>query len=57
MTEQEREESLPDVDRLDAAVGQSDSGPQSAHEDAETPADQAVSNQEQALETGEENVV
>ena len=57
MTEQEREESLPDVDRLDAAVGQSDSGPQLAHEDAETPADQAVSNQERALESGEENVV
>ena len=57
MTEQERDEPLPDVDRLDAAVGKSDRGPQSAHEATETPADQAVSNQERALESGEENVV
>jgi hypothetical protein len=48
---------LPDVDRLDAAVGQPSSDPRSAHENAVTPAYQAVSNQEQALESGEENVV
>jgi hypothetical protein len=57
MTEQEREEPLPDVDRLDAAVGQVGNDPRSAHDDTETPADQAVTNQEQALESGEENVV
>ena len=57
MTEQEREESLPDVDRLDADIRQSRGGPQPPHADTETPADQAVSNQEQALESGEENVV
>ena len=57
MTEQKREEPLPDLDRLDAAVGQMGNGPHAAPEDAVTPADQAVSNQEQALESGEENVV
>jgi hypothetical protein len=57
MTEQEREEPLPDVDRREAADGQLGSDPRSAHEDSKTPADQAIINQEQALESGEENVV
>ena len=57
MTAQKREEPLPDVDRLVAAVGSLGNDPRPALEDAETPADQAVSNQEQALESGEENVV
>ena len=57
MAEQERDESLPDVDRADAEVGRSGSDPRPAHEDTETPADQAIINEEQALESGEENVV
>ena len=57
MTEQERKEPLPDVDRREARDGQVGSDPRSAHEDTETSADQAVTNQEQALESGEENVV
>jgi hypothetical protein len=57
MTEREREGPLPDADRLGAPVGQSADDPRSAPENAETPADQAIGNQEQALESGEENVV
>jgi hypothetical protein len=57
MTEQERHEPLPEVDRADAEVRETGGGPRPAHEDAVTPTDQAVSNQEQALESGEENVV
>ncbi len=57
MTEQEWDETRPVVDRRDAEVGRSGSGPESPPEDPATPADQAVTNQEQALESGEENVV
>jgi hypothetical protein len=57
MTEQERDDPRTTVDRPDAAVGQLGNDPRSAPEDTETPAEQAVSNQEQALESDEENVV
>ena len=57
MTEREQNTARPDVDRVDAEVGQLGNDPRTAHEDTETPTDQAVSNQEQALESGEENVV
>jgi hypothetical protein len=57
MAEQERVKPLPDADRGDSEGGRSSSGPPPAHEDEVTPTDQAVSNQEQALESGEENVV
>jgi hypothetical protein len=57
MTEQEREEPLADVDRADAEVRQSGSNPRSPNEKHVTSTDQAVSNQAQALESGEENAV
>jgi hypothetical protein len=57
MAEQEREGPLPDADRGDAAVGHVGNDPRPAHDDPETPADQAVINEERALASGEENVV
>ena len=57
MTEREQNDSRADADPADPERGYPGAGPQSVSEDAETPADQAVSNQEQALESGEENVV
>ena len=57
MTDQERDEPLTNVERAEAEVGRSGSTPEPPPEDTKTPADQAVSNQEQALESGEENVV
>jgi hypothetical protein len=57
MAEQERDKPLPDADHGDSEGGRSGSGPSPAHEDEVTPTDQAVNNQEQALESGEENVV
>jgi hypothetical protein len=57
MTDQERDEPLTNVERAEAEVGRSGSAPEPPPEDTKTPADQAVSNQEQALESGEENVV
>jgi hypothetical protein len=57
MTEREQHASRPDADPADLEHGQPGTGPQSVSEDAVTPAEQAASNQEQALESGEENVV
>jgi hypothetical protein len=57
MTERERNEARPDADPNDPEIERSSSGPPPAHEDAVRPTDQAISNQEQALESGEENVV
>jgi hypothetical protein len=57
MTERERNEAWPAADPADAEVGRSNSGPPPEHTDAERPTDQAVNNQEQALESGEENAV
>ena len=56
-TEQERHEPLPELDRGDAEVERSGGGPESPPEDAERPTNQAIINQERALESGEENVV
>jgi hypothetical protein len=57
MAEQERDTSESGADPLDPQVGRSSSGPPPEHQNVEKPADQAVSNQEQALESGEENTV
>ena len=57
MTERERNEAQPDTDPADPEVGRASSGPPPEHPDTERPADRAISNQEQALESGEENVV
>ena len=57
MTERERDEARPEADPADPEGGRSDSGPELLPRDPVTPADQAVDNQEQALESGEENVV
>ena len=57
MTEPDCEEPRPVLDRRGTEVRQPATDPQSVPEDAVTLADQAVSNQEQALESGEENVV
>jgi hypothetical protein len=57
MTEREQNESQPAVDPVDPEVGRSSSDPPPEHTDAERPTDQAISNEEQALESGEENVV
>ena len=57
MTEGKRNAARPDADPDDPQVERSSSGPPPAHEDAVRPTDQAISNEEQALETGEENVV
>ena len=57
MAEQERDTSESDADPLDPKVRQSTSGPPPEHTDAERPTDQAIINQERALESGEENVV
>ncbi len=57
MTERERNAAVPNADPDEPEIEQSSSGPPPAHEDAVRPTDQAISNQEQALESGEENVV
>jgi hypothetical protein len=57
MTEREQNAARPDVDRVDAEVGQLGNDPRAAHEDTETPTDQAIINEERGLESGEENVV
>ena len=57
MTEREQHESRPGADPTDPEFGQPGTGPPSVSEDGVTPADQAVSNEEQALESGEENAV
>jgi hypothetical protein len=57
MTEREHHEARPDADRANPEVARSSSGPLPEQKDAERTTDQAVANQEQALESGEENVV
>ena len=57
MTEGKRNAARPDADPDDPQVERSSSGPPPAHEDAVRPTDQAISNEEQALDSGEENVV
>jgi hypothetical protein len=57
MTERERNESQPEADPANPEVGRSNSGPPPEHNHAERPTDQAITNEERALESGEENVV
>ena len=57
MAEQERDKSESDADPVDPEVGRSSSGPPPEHTDAGRPTDQAIINEEQALESGKENVV
>jgi hypothetical protein len=57
MIEREQNEAWPDADRADPGVERSSGDPPAEHTDAERPTDQAIINQEQALESGEENVV
>jgi hypothetical protein len=57
MTERERHEARPEADPADPEVGRSNSGPPPEDTDAGRPTDQAIINEEQALESGEENVV
>jgi hypothetical protein len=57
MTEREQNESQPAVDTDDLEVGRSSSGPPPEHTDAKRPTDQAIINEGQALESGEETVV
>jgi hypothetical protein len=57
VTELEQNESRPDADPADPEVGRPLSSPRPDHTAAERPTDQAISNEEQALDSGEENVV
>jgi hypothetical protein len=57
MTERERNEARTDADPDDPEVERSRSDPQPEQTDAGRPTDQAIINEEQALESGEENVV
>jgi hypothetical protein len=57
MIEREQNEAWPDADRADPGGERSSGDPPAEHTDAERPTDQAIINQEQALESGEENVV
>ena len=58
MTERERNEARPDADPDDpGSVERSNSGSLPENPNAERPTDQAIINQEQALNSGEENVV
>jgi hypothetical protein len=57
MAEQERDTSKFAADLVDPEVGRSSSGPPPEHKDASMPTDQAIINEERALESGEENVV
>ena len=57
MTERERNEARPDADPADPEVGRSNSGARPEPKDAERPTDQAIINEERALDSGEENVV
>jgi hypothetical protein len=57
MTERERNEVRPDADPDDPEAKRSRSGPLPEQTDAGRPTDQAIINEEQALESGEENVV
>jgi hypothetical protein len=57
MTEREQNEARPDADPADAEMERSSSGSPPEQTDAGRPTNQAIINEEQALETGEENVV
>jgi hypothetical protein len=57
MTARERNEAGPEADPADPEVGRSRGGSPSEGPDAGRPTDQAIINQDQALESGEENVV
>jgi hypothetical protein len=57
MTEREQNEARPDADRADPEVGRSRTGSLPESKDPGRPTDQAIINEEQALESGEENVV
>jgi hypothetical protein len=56
MAEQERDPSESDADPANPKVGRSHSAPPEQN-DAGRPTDQAIVNEEHALESGEENVV
>jgi hypothetical protein len=57
MADQEDDRSGSDADSVDSEGERSSSGPPSERTDAGRPTDQAIINQEQALESGEENAV
>jgi hypothetical protein len=57
MTEREQNEARPDVNLHDPEVERSSSGSPLEPKDAGRPTDQAILKEEQALESGEENVV
>jgi hypothetical protein len=57
MTERERNEARPDADLDDPEVDRSSTDSLLEHTDAERPTDQAIINEEQALDSGEENAV
>ena len=57
MAEHKRDESQSEADPANPKAGRSNSAPPTEHKDAERPTDQAIINEERALESGEENVV
>ena len=57
MTERERNEARPDATPNDPEVERSSSDPLPEQTEAGGPTDQAVTNEERALDSGEENVV
>jgi hypothetical protein len=57
MTEVNPNEARPDADPNDPEVERSNPGPPPEHTDAGRPTDQAIINEEQALDSGAENVV
>ena len=56
MTERERNAARPNADPDEPEIERSRSSPPSAHEGAVGPTDQAIINEERALEAGDENV-
>ncbi len=57
MAEEERDAPESDADSADSEVERPRSGPPPEQTEAGRPTDQAISNEERALESGEENVV
>jgi hypothetical protein len=57
MTERAQNEARPDADPADPEVERSSSSPLSEQKDVGRPTDQAIINEQRALESGEENVV
>ena len=57
MSERERHETGPEANSGEPEAGRSHSSPSAEDTDAGRPTDQAVINEEQAVESGEENVV